>query len=92
MTNSLEHRIIEHYLQRGKNKTFAGRYYCHLLIYYELFQYVEDAIAREKEIKKWSRTKKEDLIQGFNPEWSELNLQLLGQWPPNPRDMFPRKR
>jgi putative endonuclease len=42
---------------------------------------VEDAIAREKEVKKWNRTKKEHLIREFNPEWKPLNEELIGRWP-----------
>ncbi|MEO5998011.1 MAG: GIY-YIG nuclease family protein [Chitinophagaceae bacterium] len=58
ITNNLPQRIIEHYLNRGNPKTFAGRYNCHHLVYHEYFDYVVDAITREKEIKKWSRKKK----------------------------------
>jgi putative endonuclease len=42
---------------------------------------VNDAIAREKEIKGWLRIKKEALIESFNPEWKFLNEELLGEWP-----------
>ena len=52
VTNDLSQRVIEHYLTRGENKTFAGRCFCYWLVYYEDFQYVDDAIAREKEVKK----------------------------------------
>ena len=58
ITNNLEARITEHYFNRGKLQTFAGKYYCYLLIYYEEFQYIKNAIAREKEIKGWRRSKK----------------------------------
>lgn len=58
MTNNLGRRLEEHYANRGNSKTFAGKYYCYGLIYYEEFQYVTDAIAREKELKGWGRKKK----------------------------------
>ena len=81
MTNTLTQRLIEHYLNRGKPKTFAGRYYCYNLIYFEDHQYVDNAIAREKEIKGWSRKKKEQLIAEKNPKWTFLNREIM-EWPP----------
>jgi putative endonuclease len=82
ITNNLEQRIIEHYIDRIEKKSFCGKYNCHFLIYYESFRYVNDAIAREQEIKGWLRIKKEKLISGFNPAWNFLNKELLGEWPP----------
>ena len=67
MTNDLEYRIIEHYLNRGDNKTFAGRYFCYNLIYFEKHDTALGAIEREKEIKDWKRQKKENLIAVENP-------------------------
>lgn len=83
MTNNLEQRIIEHYIDRIEKKTFTGKYNCHFLIFYEIYKYVNDAIAREKEIKGWLRIKKVELITNFNPKWEFLNEELLGEWPPN---------
>jgi putative endonuclease len=51
MTNNLEQRIIEHYLDRIEKKTFTGKYNCHFLLFYESFENVTNAINREKEIK-----------------------------------------
>jgi len=82
VTNDLVQRLIEHWLKRGTPDTFAGKYYCYNLIYYEDFQYVKDAIAREKEIKGWRRQKKLDLIKTTNPDWTFLNGQICGGWPP----------
>lgn len=82
VTNNLEQRIIEHYIDRIEKKTFTGKYNCHFLVYYESHQYVNDAIAREKEIKGWVRIKKNTLIESFNPCWKFLNEELLGEWPP----------
>jgi putative endonuclease len=82
ITNDLVQRLVEHYNNRGSDKTFAGKYFCYNLIFYEDFKYVNDAIAREKEIKGWRREKKLDLIKRFNPSWTFLNAQLYGGWPP----------
>jgi putative endonuclease len=82
VTNNLPQRITEHYIDRTDKKTFCGKYNCHFLIYHESYRYVNDAIAREKEIKGWLRIKKDKLITDFNPEWKFLNEELLGEWPP----------
>ena len=82
MTNGLEQRLIEHYLNRGKMKTFAGRYFCHNLIYFECYKYVNEAKYREREIKGWRREKKEALIATTNPEWKFLNAEVM-RWPPD---------
>jgi putative endonuclease len=58
LTNNLEVRLREHYFNRGNEKTFAGKYYCYNLIYNEEYQYVNDAIKREKELNGWDRKKK----------------------------------
>ena len=52
VTNNLPAHLLEHWENRGKKDTFAGKYFCHNLIYFEVFQDIKDAIAREKEIKK----------------------------------------
>ena len=83
VTNNLSARIIEHWDNKGDPVTFAGRYFCHNLIYYETYTSILNAIQREKEIKKWSRGKKEDLIKSTNPDWLFLNTQICGKWPPN---------
>ncbi len=81
MTNDLSSRVIEHYLERGKPKTFTGRYYCYYLLYYEFHHTAIGAIEREKEIKGWRREKKEALINTINPEWDFLNSEVTS-WPP----------
>ena len=48
------------------------------LVYYEEFDNPEDAIAREKEIKRWRREKKNELVQTLNPKWNDLREQLYG--------------
>jgi putative endonuclease len=82
MTNNLEQRLAEHYFNRSKPKTFAGKYYCYNLVYHEEFQYVRDAIAREKELKSWNRKKKDDLIKTKNKDLTFLNGQVCVHWPP----------
>jgi len=76
VTNDLPARLQEHYENRGKQETWAGRYYCYNLIYFEQFQYIDKAIAREKQLKNWSRKKKEFLINKVNPKWNSLNAQF----------------
>lgn len=73
MTNDLQERLEEHYDNRGDSETFAGRYYCYKLIYYEVYRTPWEAIDREKELKKWNRDKKEGLINTANPNWNFLN-------------------
>ncbi|MBQ8428650.1 MAG: GIY-YIG nuclease family protein [Clostridia bacterium] len=70
VTNNLEKRVYQH-----KNKMIDGftkRYNVNKLVYYEITQDINSAIAREKTIKNLLRRKKEDLINGFNPEWKDL--------------------
>ncbi|MDL5049925.1 GIY-YIG nuclease family protein [Oscillatoria amoena NRMC-F 0135] len=82
ITNNLCQRITEHYLNRGKQKTFAGRYYCYILIYHEQFLHVHEAIKREKEIKGWLRLKKLQLVSNTNPYFKSLNKDIMPDWPP----------
>ena len=75
MTSNLAGRLQMHYEKRGQYQTFAGRYYCYKLVYYESYRTAQEAIEREKEIKKWRRSKKETLISNVNPEWKFLNYE-----------------
>ena len=71
VTNSMERRIWQH-----KNKAFAGfsaKYELHLLVYFESFRDITNAIAREKQLKAGSRAKKIALIERENPEWQDLS-------------------
>ncbi|WP_425390075.1 GIY-YIG nuclease family protein [Ekhidna sp.] len=79
MTNDLPTRLLQHYKNRGKSKTWAGKYYCYNLVWYERHQYVTNAIDREHEIKKWRREKKNNLIEAMNPDWKFLNKEI-GAW------------
>lgn len=89
MTNSLQQRVIEHYLNQNDETKFTGKYKAFYLLYYESHKYVNDAIAREKEIKGWRREKKIALIKTMNTELKFLNLELFGEWPP--KNMYHRK-
>jgi putative endonuclease len=74
VTNDLIRRIYEHKskLQKG----FTQKYNVDRLIYYEAFADIEDAIIREKQVKGWSRKKKNDLISQFNPRWDDLYVDI----------------
>lgn len=87
VTNNLSQRLIEHWMNRGNPRTFAGRYYCYNLVYFEEFQYVYNAIAREKEIKGWRKEKKLILMETKNPDWFFLNAEVCGDWPPKETPM-----
>lgn len=83
VTNDLERRLTEHWGNRGRHNSFAGKYHCYHLLYYEEFTYILNAIAREKEIKGWRREKKTALINTMNPGWAVLNEQVCRAWPPS---------
>ncbi|MBJ2127127.1 GIY-YIG nuclease family protein [Flavobacterium sp. IB48] len=69
VTNNLKKRLIKHKENILLNhKTFASKYNVEFLLYYEKFTWIQEAIAREKEIKGWRREKKIDLIKTINPE------------------------
>lgn len=74
MTNNLKERLKQHKENiEFDNKTFASKYNLEFLVYYEKFTWVQEAIAREKELKKWRREKKLNLIKEFNPAFEFLN-------------------
>ena len=81
VTNNLEQRLTEHYVNRNNDNTFAGQYQCYYLLFFERYQYIDKAIAREKQIKGWLRKKKEELINEENPKWKFLNEDIM-EWPP----------
>ncbi len=72
VTNNLTHRLAEHKAHKGKPETFAGRYFCYNLVYYETFADIRVAISREKEIKLMNRKAKEDLIKMINPRLATI--------------------
>lgn len=73
VTNDLHRRMWEH--KNGENDGFSEKYQCHKLVYFEEYQYIGDAIVREKQLKKWRREKKCNLIDMLNPEWSDLAFE-----------------
>ena len=71
VTNYLTRRIYQHKTKLYKG--FTTRYNCTILVYYETFMDMQMAIAREKQIKKRSRSYKINLIESENPEWADLS-------------------
>ncbi len=71
VTNNIERRVREHktYDQEG----FAERYNINRLVWYQVFGDIRDAIAREKQLKRWRREKKIRLIESRNPTWQDLS-------------------
>ena len=73
VTNDIERRLVEHYWGNNLKSNFTTKYKCYYLIYFERYQYIDDALDREKQLKRWRRSKKEDLIAAMNPGWEFLN-------------------
>lgn len=71
VTNNLEKRTFEHIYKLDKSG-FCEKYNCNKLVYYEITTDINIAIEREKQIKKFRREKKINLINNFNPEWKNL--------------------
>lgn len=75
VTNSLNRRTFEH--KEKFNSGFTKKYNLSKLVYYEIFENVDDAILREKQLKGGSRQKKVDLINELNPEWEDLYEKII---------------
>jgi len=73
VTGFLMSRVLQH--KAAETESFTKRYNIKRLVYYESFQYVDNALARETEIKKWRRQKKVALIQAANPTWEDLGAE-----------------
>ncbi|MBA5793585.1 GIY-YIG nuclease family protein [Flavobacterium sp. xlx-214] len=71
VTNDLKQRLYSHI--NNQTNSFTSKYKCFYLIYFEHFQDISQAIAREKQLKGWRREKKIELIELFNPNWNFLN-------------------
>ncbi|MCB1154014.1 MAG: GIY-YIG nuclease family protein [Deltaproteobacteria bacterium] len=71
VTNDVYRRVAEH--QTGTQKGFTAKYKIDQLVYFERYPDVDRAIAREKQIKGWTRRKKIELIESRNPEWEDLS-------------------
>ena len=76
VTNDLVRRVYEHRHDIDP-KSFSARYKTHKLVYFEDTPDVRAAIEREKQIKSWSRAKKNQLIEGKNPTWQDLYPVIL---------------
>lgn len=70
VTRNLHRRLAEHKLHI--NQGFSAKYNADKLVYYELFDRLDLAIQREKQLKNWKREWKDKLINDFNPEWKDL--------------------
>ena len=73
VTNDLSRRVCEH--KEGKGSVYTAKYKCHKLVYFEEFGIVEQALCREKYVKKLSRANKEKLIDAINPNREDLFCQ-----------------
>ncbi len=76
VTNDLVRRVYEHRHEQDPN-SFTARYGVHKLVYFEETSDVRAAIEREKQIKSWSRAKKNKLIEKKNPRWADLYETIL---------------
>ena len=74
VTNDLVRRIGEH--RQGAVPGFTKRYGVHLLVYYETYDDIREALARELAMKKWRRAWKIELIERQNPRWRDLSATL----------------
>jgi len=75
VTNNLGRRLSEHNENTGSK--FTKKYQVRHLVYYEVFENIKDAIKREKQLKGWSRIKKENIINKINPNWDFLEDSLI---------------
>jgi putative endonuclease len=74
VTRHLRPRVLQHRAQ--KPRSFTARYNIDRLVYFERFQYISNAIAREKELKDWNRARKIALIETTNPTWEDLAANI----------------
>lgn len=74
ITNDLHRRLYEH--KNWLIDWFTKKYNCKKLVYYEIWNNIEEIINREKQLKKWSRQKKLDLITNINKSFSDLSFNL----------------
>jgi putative endonuclease len=70
VTNILTRRCVEH--KEGRGSFFTAKYNVHRLVYYEHYDRIQDAIAREKKVKEWKREWTVKLIKSMNPDWRDL--------------------
>ena len=72
ITSNLPKRFYEH--RNGLADGFTKKYNVHKLVYFEESPYMESALEREKQLKKWTRAKKNALVSIMNPTWRDLSL------------------
>ncbi len=77
VTNCLVKRVYEH--KHNVNDGFSKRYFVKRLVYFEEYEYIDEAIAREKCIKRWKRDWKIRLIEEKNSEWKDLYFDIGGE-------------
>ena len=70
VTNDLGRRVAEH--RAGLGSEFAKKYRVTRLVYAEEYEQIDEAIAREKQLKGWKRIRKNELVRAANPEWKDL--------------------
>ncbi|MBQ3208142.1 MAG: GIY-YIG nuclease family protein [Bacteroidales bacterium] len=75
VTNSIKRRITEH--SEGRGSVFTSKYKCSKLIYFEALPTIEQAIAREKQLKHFKREWKNQLVEAINPEWKDLSGYII---------------
>ena len=75
ITSNLRKRIWEH--REGIVEGFTKKYHVKILVYYEIYDNPENAIKREKQLKRWRREKKIKLIESMNPVWRDLYTELF---------------
>ncbi len=73
ISSKLEQRVSQH--KNGLMEGFTKRYKCHKLVYYEVYDDPENAILREKQLKRWIRKKKNALVDKKNPKWEDLSSE-----------------
>jgi putative endonuclease len=71
ITDNIERRVEQH--RNAEIQGFTATYHCNRLVFWEPYQYVQKAIAREKQLKRWRRSKKIWLIELANPTWADLS-------------------
>jgi len=75
VTNDLPRRVSEH--KSDLVEGFTKKYQVHTLVYYEEFANIVDAIEREKQLKRWNRKWKLEMIETANPEWEDLSPGIV---------------
>ncbi len=89
VTNNLFRRVMQH--KSGEFRGFTQRYCMNRLVYYECFQYVNNAIRREKQVKGLDRAKRVALIERDNPTWDDLAGEWGKPWEPLRPEVAPTR-